>query len=230
MARDPSGTRARILRSALAEFAAYGFAGARVDAIARRAGTRPAMLYHHFGSKEGLYRAVLRAKLTERTMEDVSPAVPVPAFLYGFYVYNATDPDWVRMLQWEALSLEPGEAALDEQERRRFYDTTVAWARRAQRDGRFPSDLDPAFAMLALNALATFPLAFRQVTRFLTGEDPEDAGFQERWAQFLAQLAGRIAGQEADTAQLELARVAGEAAGSQLADEGASPDADAETG
>lgn len=50
----------RILAAAAAEFSARGFAGARVDRIARRARVNKAMLYYHFGSKQGLYRALLR--------------------------------------------------------------------------------------------------------------------------------------------------------------------------
>ena len=64
--RNPERTRARILSAALKEFAANGFAGARVDAIARRAAINKRMLYHYFGDKEGLFRAVLRRKIAER--------------------------------------------------------------------------------------------------------------------------------------------------------------------
>ena len=50
----------RILAAAAVEFAARGYAGARVDSIARRARVNKAMLYYHFRSKQGLYRALLR--------------------------------------------------------------------------------------------------------------------------------------------------------------------------
>jgi|SRR5688572_1659585 TetR/AcrR family transcriptional regulator len=50
----------RILAAAAVEFAARGYAGARVDRIARRARVNKAMLYYHFRSKQGLYRALLR--------------------------------------------------------------------------------------------------------------------------------------------------------------------------
>ena len=44
--RNPERTRVRILSAALREFAANGFAGARVDAIARRAAINKRKLYH----------------------------------------------------------------------------------------------------------------------------------------------------------------------------------------
>src|SRR5450432_2914601 len=47
--RNPGRTRERILSAALKEFAAKGFAGARVDTIARRAAINKRMLYHYFG-------------------------------------------------------------------------------------------------------------------------------------------------------------------------------------
>ena len=50
----------RILAAAAAEFAARGYAGARVDRIARRARVNKAMLYYHFGSKQMIYRTLLR--------------------------------------------------------------------------------------------------------------------------------------------------------------------------
>jgi len=49
----------RILAAAAAVFAEEGFAGARVDTIARRAGVNKAMLYYHVGDKAALYREVL---------------------------------------------------------------------------------------------------------------------------------------------------------------------------
>ena len=64
--RDPDGTRARILDAALHEFAANGYAGARVDRISKRAKTFDRMLYYHFGNKEDLFRLVL-----ERIYEDL---------------------------------------------------------------------------------------------------------------------------------------------------------------
>src|ERR1700675_1754234 len=64
--RDPERTRGRILAAALQEFAAKGFAGARVARIARRARVNKRMLYHYFGNKDGLFREILGRKLGER--------------------------------------------------------------------------------------------------------------------------------------------------------------------
>ncbi len=51
--------RERILAAAAEVFASIGFAGARVDEIAARAGVNKAMLYYHVGDKDKLYATVL---------------------------------------------------------------------------------------------------------------------------------------------------------------------------
>src|SRR5256885_14133973 len=60
MSRPARVSPDRILAAAAAEFAERGFAGARVDRIARRARVNKAMLYYYFRSKQELYRTLLR--------------------------------------------------------------------------------------------------------------------------------------------------------------------------
>ena len=55
----------RILEAARGEFAQHGFGGARLQDIAARAKLSHPTLLYHFGSKEGLYAAVI-----EQAMED----------------------------------------------------------------------------------------------------------------------------------------------------------------
>jgi TetR/AcrR family transcriptional regulator len=57
---EPANAPERILEAARAEFVAKGFAGARMQAIARSAGVNHALLHYYFGSKEKLYEAALR--------------------------------------------------------------------------------------------------------------------------------------------------------------------------
>jgi AcrR family transcriptional regulator len=52
-------SRRALLDAAAREFARFGPQGARVHAIVASAGVNEPMLYHHFGSTDGLYRAVL---------------------------------------------------------------------------------------------------------------------------------------------------------------------------
>src|SRR5260370_3476413 len=86
--RDLNRTREKILAAALAEFSARGFAGARVDAIARRARVNKRMLYYCFGAKQDLYREILRRKIADRaefleSSPDDSAGVLVHIYLSG---------------------------------------------------------------------------------------------------------------------------------------------------
>ena len=67
--RDAERTQQRILRAAMAEFSAHGLGGARVDAIAERAGINKRLIYYYFGSKEALFLAAL-----ETTYADIRAA------------------------------------------------------------------------------------------------------------------------------------------------------------
>ncbi len=57
---NPEETRRDILEAAERAFASAGFAGATTRQVASAASVNVATLHYHFGSKEGLYRAVLR--------------------------------------------------------------------------------------------------------------------------------------------------------------------------
>lgn len=81
MARPARVSPDRILAAAAAEFAARGYVGVRADRIVRRARVNKAMLYYHFHSKQGLYRALLREmfgragdRLTAIAATDLAPS------------------------------------------------------------------------------------------------------------------------------------------------------------
>lgn len=69
-------TKQRLLRTAVEEFAARGFDGAKVDRIAARAKVNKAMLYYHFHHKAGLYLAILREQFGALGEAAASARVP----------------------------------------------------------------------------------------------------------------------------------------------------------
>jgi TetR/AcrR family transcriptional regulator len=96
MARPARVSPDRILAAAAREFAERGYAGARVDRIARRARVNKAMLYYHFRSKQGLYRALLRqtfaragARLQEVAASHAPPADKLDAAIAGIAAFIA---------------------------------------------------------------------------------------------------------------------------------------------
>jgi AcrR family transcriptional regulator len=60
--RNAAMTRQRIVQAAEMEFADHGFDGVSVRQIALRAEVPVALINYHFGSKEGLYRAIFEAR------------------------------------------------------------------------------------------------------------------------------------------------------------------------
>ncbi|MCR5856698.1 TetR/AcrR family transcriptional regulator [Mesorhizobium sp. J428] len=60
--RNSASTRMRILHAAEAEFADHGFDGVSVRQIALHADVPVALINYHFGSKEGLYRAIFEMR------------------------------------------------------------------------------------------------------------------------------------------------------------------------
>ena len=185
--RDPVRTRRRILQAARREFAAKGFAGARVDAIARSAAVNKRMLYHYFGNKEALFRAMLRQKIADR-LDLIASAPDDSAELLPFLFERVRqDPEWVRLLQWEALAAGK-RRLLGEEERAKAWEQAVERVRDAQRAGRLHRDLDPAHLTLALIALTMFPLAFPQLTGIVTGHRPHDPAARRGQAEFLGRL------------------------------------------
>lgn len=71
MRRDADATRSRLLKVGIAEFAAKGYSGARIDAIADRAKVNIRMIYHYFGGKENLYIEVLEQTLAKLRAEEL---------------------------------------------------------------------------------------------------------------------------------------------------------------
>jgi len=189
--RDPVRTRERILRAARREFVAKGFAGARVDAIARAAAVNKRMLYHYYGDKEGLYRATLHEGIATN-LDLVAAAPPDPAELLPFLFARACGRvDGVRLLQWEALG-GGDRKPIAEDERRKAWVEGTERIRDAQRAGRLHPDLDAECLVLALMALTLFPQAFPQLVRIVTGLRQTDAEFQQRQARFLRRLGGHL--------------------------------------
>src|SRR5258708_10248566 len=115
--RNLNRTREKILAAALAEFSARGFAGARVDAIARRARVNKRMLYYCFGAKQDLYREILRRKIAERAEWLESTPDDFAGVLEHIYLSGGTDIEFVRLMEWEAID-SGGKKCIAEAERR----------------------------------------------------------------------------------------------------------------
>lgn len=186
--RNPERSRERILLAAFEEFAAAGFAGARVDAIARRASINKRMLYHYFGDKEALFREVLRRKMAERQAWGLAtPDSPEESLPYWFDL-ACKDKGWVRLLEWEALQFAEGRL-IDEARRRTSAGEAVKRILRRQALGHLSDEFEARQILLAMLALTWFPVAFPQLTKLITGKVPSDKGFLIEQREFLRKFA-----------------------------------------
>ena len=179
-ARDPERTRASILAAATQEFADKGFGGARVDAIALRAGTNKRMLYHYFGDKEALYLVVLEEAYAgirgaEATL-DLALRDPeeglreLTVFTWRYFVEH---PEFISLLNTENLMRARflrGSKRIREMQTRLVSELTSILERGAAA-GVFAPGLDPLHVYLGMASLSVFYLSNRYTLSFIFGRD-----------------------------------------------------------
>ncbi|MGN6486770.1 MAG: TetR family transcriptional regulator [Devosia sp.] len=103
--REDENSRPALLAAARAAFSERGLEGARVDDIARRAGVNKQLVYHYFGSKDGLYTAVLEGIYREirdhesaLELEALPAEAAMRALVEFSFDYLARSPEFVRIL------------------------------------------------------------------------------------------------------------------------------------
>lgn len=148
--RDPDRTRSKLLDVAIAEFSARGFHGVSVDEIVKRAGVNKRMVYHYFGSKDGIYRAAILSIYSR--LEDVefkavrrgtSPEEKLRAVMEAYFNFNRRNPEFARIILWENLN--EGKALDDESGfagKNPFLEQFRQIIKEGVADGSFRDDLD----------------------------------------------------------------------------------------
>jgi TetR/AcrR family transcriptional regulator len=185
--RDPERTRERILEAAIEEFAAVGFTGARVDSIAERAGVNKRMLYHYFGNKLELFRAIVEDRLEENGVcLDKAPESVGEAFVH-FHEDVRENIAWLRLLQWEALQLHNEEAPIGIASRQQNVARGLDLVKHAQAQGLFPG-LDSNQVLLSLMGMVLVPYLLPQMTKLMVGEDPQSEAFRSARNAFFRQI------------------------------------------
>src|SRR3954463_7720785 len=107
---DPERTQANILEVAEAEFGEKGLAGARIDEIAELTRTSKRMIYYYFGSKEGLYLAVLeesyrqvRSTEGELHLADLAPEEALARLVAFPFDHHWGSQDYIRLVMTENI-------------------------------------------------------------------------------------------------------------------------------
>lgn len=163
--RQPLVTSRDILVAATAEFAANGLAGARVDAIAERAGVNKRMLYHYYGNKEALWLAVLEEAYAgirgEERLLDLDHLPPVEGMrrLVEFTVgYNSKHPEFAALLNSE--NVHRAKYLRRSKKMRELHTSLLGLIGnlldRGTREGVFRAGVDPAELYITSAALGFF--------------------------------------------------------------------------
>ncbi|WP_158879437.1 TetR/AcrR family transcriptional regulator [Amycolatopsis anabasis] len=185
--RDPERTRKLILDAAAAEFAAHGFAGARVSAIAARAGVNQQLISYYFDSKEGLYRAISEG-WRERQSELVTPGTPLPEQIRRYALEALHNPEGVRMLAWGGLEYSGPETDPDHAPRADRMQDSIDEIRALQVAGRLPDEVDPACLTIMLMAAAMATTTLPHVIEGVCRVDPGSPEFLRHYADQVALL------------------------------------------
>lgn len=109
---DRSG-RDRILDAAITRFAEDGVAGTSLKTVAEEAGVSPALIVHHFGSKEGLHEAC-DARVIGAVREQMRRAAEEGQQLDVLEAFRRRQEDHAFSLPYLARCLAEGGPAVDE--------------------------------------------------------------------------------------------------------------------
>jgi AcrR family transcriptional regulator len=111
---DVEATRRRLVDAAVAEFAAFGLAGGRVDRIAAMAQANKRAIYDYFSNKEGLFEVALGQVIDE--LNSAVPLLPddLPRYAANLFDYLLAHPEAVRLIAWRRLERPSGTSSLDE--------------------------------------------------------------------------------------------------------------------
>jgi AcrR family transcriptional regulator len=192
--RNADATRAKILRAALSEFSEQGLPAASTDAIAERCGVNKRMIYYYFGSKEGLFIAVLeemyrRFNEAESGLEldaerPVEALQAVVRFMWGYYQKN---PEFITLLNTE--NLHRGRHIAKSRRAHEYSSQAVAVLdgvlRSGARQGLFRADVAARDVYLMIAAMGYFYLSNRYTLSAFLGESLETAPALAHWEAFL---------------------------------------------
>jgi TetR/AcrR family transcriptional regulator len=190
--RNAERTHKNILEAARKEFFEKGFKGARIEAIAKKAGVKNQLIYHYFKGKAELLEAVLaHTAIEEPEWISQIPDNPVHIAEHRYKVNSQARADFIRFTAWEALESQAEQSSSQKGRERALQSYVAYW--KAQRDnGVAPQNLEPELLTLAMAALRTCPIICGDVTKMITGRASTDPDFQARWSVFLTNLSAHL--------------------------------------
>ena len=196
--KAPEANRALIVEAAIDEFAARGFKGASMDAIAERTDTTRALINYYFGGKEKLYITVLehvyagiRQAESELDLEHLAPEEAIRRIVEFTFSYYLEHQGFVHLVVAEnqAKGRHLRKSKLMRSLNRTIIDTLGGVIRRGQADGSFRPEVDPTDIHMAIAALGMFNVTnrhtFGAIFQHEMGSDGDVARRRDRVADMV---------------------------------------------
>jgi AcrR family transcriptional regulator len=194
-------TRECLLKAATTVFARHGYAGGSIDKISSLARSYDRMIYYYFGSKEGLFIAVLegiyhRMDVAEaRCQVDMGQPIEALKSVIRFKVnYYRKNPEFVTLLNVE--NLQKGKHVAKSQKAREYSKHAVALIDEilasGVEKGLFRNDLKPRDVYLLIVSTAYFFTSNRFTLSAFLGEPITQQAAAEHWERFVADSVLRV--------------------------------------
>lgn len=178
-------TRQAILDAATIEFADNGYDGAATRAVAARAGVNQPLVTYHFGSKEGLWRAVIQALIADyRTqyeahlteVTDLEPVARLRVIQEEFIRFSANGTVFHQIMAHVARKPSEQLTWMVEEYLRDVYETRAELIRAAQAAGKYVAGDPFHLQYLFLGAVTRIYLLAAEVEQ-VAGFSPSDPDF-----------------------------------------------------
>lgn len=166
--RSRLSTRDAILAAAQYEFAAKGLSGARVNAISSRARANKRLIYYYFGSKDGLYLAVLervyeglRGAERKLNLDHLEPETAIRRLIEFNFDYCRKHPELISLINNENLhqARHLKKSAKVRELHSPFVRTIDDILKRGVAKGVFRPGLDPVDVYITIAAIGFFYLS-----------------------------------------------------------------------
>jgi len=197
--RDPVKTKAKILTESIRLFASKGYEGTPISAIVKAAQVNKRMIYHYFGDKAGLYRAIFvelwgqyKDWMDQLYREHLRKKGSVPQdakqlLLMAMEVMCdilSQHSNYVRLLLWEVLEGGMISRSIWTELRGPLFAQTEFLIKQAQSRGELDAKLDPAHIIVSLLGAAFFYYAYAPTLEDMLGKHPlSAAALKERKKQ-----------------------------------------------
>ena len=199
--RDAAASRKSILSAALVEFSTKGYAGARVDEMAKRAGVSKPLIYGYFGDKDAIYAASLREAYVqirngERALdlEGLNPEDAIKTLVLFTMKHFRKNPWFISMLNTE--NLQGGETIRKIQDASDIQSPLIAMLNSVLENGHktgiFRSNVDPVDLYIFIASLCYFPISNIHTLRVIFDIPLDDEWLEHRGKESAKMVLGYL--------------------------------------